>query len=279
VSWSIVARKDFQDATRSRVLWGLSAVFLLLAVLVSGLYAFVPEISAEPELSTVGLLGFLASPVTLFVAVASVVVCYKSIAGEAESGSGKLLLSLPHTRRDVVLGKVVGRPLVLAIPVSIGLVAMLAVIFAGGVSFTPVDYALFVAVTLAFVLVYVSVYVGISASTASTARAATLSVVALVVFEFVWDVVPLGAWFVANGFRVPEAFFTGNLAAMPDWVAFLVNLAPGAAYLNAIGGVLQGSLGGAGPFYLANWFSVVVLAAWMLVLLAVGYRRYRRADL
>lgn len=278
MSWTTVARKDFQDARRSRVLWALSAVFLVLAAGVASLYAFVPAVTADPEVSTVGLLGFLASPVTLFVAVASVVVCYKSVAGETESGSGKLLLSLPHTRRDIVLGKVVGRGLVLAIPVAIGLVVMLAVVFAGGVPFSPVNYAVFVVVTLFFTLAYVAVFVGVSASTPSTTRAATISVLLLVLFEIAWDIVPLGAWFVANGFQMPSAFLAGNLGARPDWVTFLSQVPPSGAYQNAIGGFLSGS-SGSEAFFLTNWFSLVVLTLWALVPLAIGSTRYQRTDL
>ena len=278
MSWMTVARKDFQDARRSRVLWALSVVFLALAAGGAGLYAFVPDITAGPGGSTIGLLGFLASPVTLFVAVASVVVCYKSVAGETESGSGKLLLSLPHTRRDVILGKVVGRGLVLMVPVAVGLVLMLAVVFAGGVPFSPVNYAVFVAVTLFFALVYVALFVGVSATTTSTTRAATISVLLLVVFEVAWDVVPLGAWFVASGFQVPSGFLAGNFGVRPDWVAFLFQLPPSGAYQNAIGGFLSGS-GRSDPFFLTSWFSLIVLALWALVSLAVGYARYRRADL
>jgi len=37
VSWTSVARKDFQDARRSRVLWALAAVFLALAAGVASL--------------------------------------------------------------------------------------------------------------------------------------------------------------------------------------------------------------------------------------------------
>jgi ABC-2 type transport system permease protein len=277
MSWAVVARKDFNDARRSRSLWALSATFLALALLFAGLYAFVPEFTADEEVSTLGLMTFLSAPVALFVAVASLVVAYKSIAGEAESGSGKLLLSLPHTRRDVVLGKVVGRSLVLAIPVLVGLVAMLAVVFVGEVAFSVTDYVLFGLVTMLFVLVYMAFYVGISASTTSTARAATLSVLALVLLEFAWDVVPLGAWFVANGFVVPPGLFSG--AAMPDWVAFLANMPPSSAYLNSVGGVLTGSMAGSGPWYLSQWFSLVVLAIWGIVPLVVGYLRYNRADL
>ena len=277
MTWAVVARKDFNDARRSRSLWGLSAAFLVLALLFAGLYAFVPEVTADEEMSTVGLMTFLAAPIALFVAVASLVVAYKSVAGEAESGSGKLLLGLPHTRRDVVLGKVVGRSLVLAVPVLVGLVAMLAIVFVGEVTFSAADYVLFGLVTMLFVLVYMAFFVGISASTTSTARAATLSVLALVILEFAWDVVPIGAWFVANGFVVPPGLFSG--AAMPDWVAFLANMPPSSAYLNSVGGVLTGSMTGAGPWYLSQWFSLVVLAVWGIVPLVVGYLRYNRADL
>jgi ABC-2 type transport system permease protein len=280
MSWAVVARKDFADARRSRSLWALSAAFLALAVLFAVLYTYVPEISGgTEELSSIGLLGFLAAPVTLFVAVAALVIAYRSVAGETETGSGKLLLGLPHTRRDVVLGKVVGRTLVLTIPVVVGLLAMLAVVFATNVTFSPVEYGVFALVTALFVLTYVTLFVGVSASTASTTRAAAIGVLALVVLEFAWDVVPLAAWFVLNGFQVPEAFFTGNLAAMPDAVAFLASLPPSGAYERAVGGVLSGSLGGAGPFYLQQWFGVVLLALWALVPATVGYLRYRRADL
>ncbi|MCU4718730.1 ABC transporter permease subunit [Halapricum hydrolyticum] len=277
MSWTVVARKDFNDARRSRSLWALSAVFLGLALLFASLYAFVPEFSADADLSSVGLMTFLSAPVALFVAVASLVVAYKSVAGETESGSGKLLLGLPNTRRDVVVGKVVGRTLVLTIPVVIGLVAMLAIVFVGDVGFSAVDYALFGLVTLLFVLVYVAFFVGISAVTASTARAATLSVLALVILEFAWDVVPMGAWFVANGFQVPPGLFSG--APMPNWVAFLANMPPSSAYMNAIAGVLTGSMNGSGPWYLSRWFSLVVLSVWGIVPLVVGYLRYNRADL
>lgn len=279
MTWTVVARKDFADARRSRSLWALSAAFLLLAVLFASLYAFVPEVSADPQLDSVGMLAFLASPIALFVAVASLVIAYKSVAGETESGSGKLLLGLPNSRRDVLVGKIVGRTLVLAVPVVIGLVAMLAVIFASDVSFAAVDYALFALVTLLFVMVYVALFVGISASTASTARAATISVLALIVLEFAWDFVTIGTWFVLEGFQIPEGLFTNDLSAMPDLVAVLAGVPPSAAYMNAVGGVLQGSLAGGDAWYLSNGFSLVVLALWALVPAIIGYRRYNRADL
>jgi ABC-2 type transport system permease protein len=277
MSWKTVARKDFHDARRSRVLWALAIAFLLLAVVVASLYAFVPAVTADPSVSKIGLLGFLASPVTLFVAVASLVACYKSVAGETASGSGKLLMSLPHTRLDVLLGKVVGRGLVLGIPVTVGLVAMLGVVVAGDISVSPLDFVRFVAITVVFVMAYVSLFVGVSATTSSTTWTATISVLLLVVFEVAWDLVPLGAWFIASGFEMPSGFLTGGVAGPPNWVAFLFQLPPSNAYQNAIGGVFSGS--GTDAFFLSGWFSLLVLVLWGCISLALGYIRYRRADL
>ncbi|MUV90408.1 hypothetical protein GJ629_11250 [Halapricum sp. CBA1109] len=70
---------------------------------------------------------------------------------------------------------------------------MLAIVFVSEVAFSVTDYVLFGLVTMLFVLVYMAFYVGISASTTSTARVATLSVLALVLLEFAWDIVPIGA--------------------------------------------------------------------------------------
>ena len=278
MSWITIARKEWHVARRSRTLLALSAVFLVLSVLTASLYAFVPEITAEPGVSTIGLLGFLASPVTLFVAVTSAVVGYKSIAGETESGSGRLMLSLPHTRGDVVIGKVVGRGLVLILPVVVGLLVMLAVVFAGDVPFSLADYTIFVVVTLFFTLVYVALFVGVSATTTSTTQAATISILLLVVFEVAWDVIPLGAWFVASGFQVPSGFFAGNFGVRPDWVAFMFQLSPSGAYQNVIGGFLSGS-SSSEAFFLTNWFSLIVLALWALIPLTIGYAKYRFVDL
>jgi ABC-2 type transport system permease protein len=93
------------------------------------------------------------------------------------------------------------------------------------------------------------------------------------------DIVLLGAWFVLNGFQIPDAFLSGNLAAMPDLIAFLANMPPSQAYQNAVGGIIGGSATGLGPWYLSQAFSIVLLAVWALIPAVIGYRRYRAADL
>lgn len=274
MTWAAVARKDFQDARLSKALWTLTGLFVLMSAGMAYLYATVPELSGDGNVSTIGLLFMLGAPATLFIAIAAIVVAVGSIAGERSSGSAKLLLGLPHTRRDIVLGKLVGRTAVLAVAILTGLAVTLVVLLAIFGSFSLVDYVAFAGLTLLLALAYVGIMVGISATTDSSGRAMALGLGAFVVLEFLADLLPLGAAFVLNGFSVQ------GMTTMSPLGEFLGVLTPTAAYQHAIGWFL-GNLSAAGPtpFYLTGWMSLVLLGCWLIVPVAIGYRRFRNSDL
>jgi ABC-2 type transport system permease protein len=284
MSWVVVARKDFQDARLSKALWAITAAFVLLSAGMAVLYATVPAISQDiGELSTLGYLTLLLAVMTLFVSIAAIVLGAGAIAGERDRGSSKLLLGFPHSRADVVLGKLIGRTAVLAVAIFVGLAVTLAVILALLPSFSPVDYAIFTVVTLLFALAYVGIMVAVSATTGSGGRAMAFGVGVFVLLEFLGDLLAPAVMFVVNGFS-----FSG-LTTVPGWYAFLNVVTPSAAYQNALawflgdgttaalslGGMLDGSV----PFYLTGWASVAVLVLWLVVPLVVGYRRFAAADL
>jgi ABC-2 type transport system permease protein len=284
MSWVVVARKEFQDARLSKALWAITAAFVLLSAGMAVLYATVPALSRDiGELSTLGYLTVLLAVMTLFVSVAAIVIGAGAIAGERDRGSSKLLLGFPHSRADVVLGKVVGRTAVLGVAILVGLVVTLAVIVALFPTFSPVDYAVFAAVTLLFALVYVSIMVAVSATTGSGGRAMAFGVGVFVLLEFLGDLLAPAVMFVVNGFSF------GGLTTVPGWYAFLNVVTPSAAYQNALGWFLGdgttaalslgGMLNGSIPFYLTGWASVAVLVCWLVVPLALGYRRFAAADL
>jgi ABC-2 type transport system permease protein len=284
MSWAVVARKDFRDARLSRGLWAVTGLFVLMSVGFAVLYGTVPAVSQDiGEVSTLGFLTLLIGAVTLFVSIAAIVIGAGAIAGERASGSSKLLLGFPHSRADVVLGKLVGRTAVLGAAILAGLAVTLVVALVLFDSFAPVDYAVFTAMTLVLALVYIGIMVAISATTGSGGRAMAFGIGAFVVLEVLADIVPLAALFVVNGFSMPGG------ATVPGWVAFLNVVTPSAAYTNALGwflgdgtataAALGAQLAGPAPFYLTGWASMVVLAAWLVVPLALGYRRFARADL
>jgi ABC-2 type transport system permease protein len=284
MSWAVVARKDFRDARLSRALWSVTGLFVLLSVGFALLYATVPEIRGDIEgVSTLGFLTLLLAATSLFVSIAAIVVAAGAIARERDSGSSKLLLGFPHSRLDVVLGKLVGRTAVLAVALLVGLALTLVVALALFDSFSAVDYGVFTLVTLLLVVVYVGIMVALSATTASGGRAMAYGIGAFVVLELLSDLLPTLALFVANGFSLTT---TGPT---PGWIAFLSVSTPTAAYTNALlwflgdgtaaelvlGGVLDGPV----PFYLTGWASLVVLGLWLVVPVSLGYRRFASADL
>lgn len=281
MSWQAVAKKDFRDAIQSRALWGLSVVFVLLSVLVAWAFTGIEGVGGS-ETTANTLVFFMASMVGTFIALAAVVTCYRSLAGERESGSVKILMALPHTRFDVVFGKLVGRTGVLAVPAIGGLVIGTGVGSAmlGEVALVPVLALL--AVTILFCLSYVGIIVGLSALTGSTTRAATLAVGFFVVIEMFWGIVATGLVFVTNGFAVPTEY--------PAWYWLVNQVPPTSSFVTSLTALLpditSGITAGAGPgvdqidaIYATPWVGVVALVLWTVVPIALGYRRFAAADL
>ncbi|MBZ6495463.1 ABC transporter permease [Natrinema longum] len=290
MTWLAVAKKDFRDAIQSRALWALVAVFVVLSLVSTYAYVEAPALLGSATEATFGGLVFFTIGFTgLFVPLAAIVVCYKSLAGERELGSIKLLLSLPTTRGQVFAGKVVGRAAVLAFGLGVGLVVGLGFGSALLGSLDAAALLVFVLVTLAFTAIYAAIVVGISATTGSTSRATTLALGFFVVFELLWDVIPMGILYVVEGFSLPST--------IPDWVFPVMQLSPSSAYLSTIVALLPDladvagadpTQAGAGvevpadaaePFYASPEVGVVVLLLWLVVPFAVGYYRFSAADL
>lgn len=289
-TWIAVAKKDFRDAVQSRALWALVVVFVVLSVVSTYAYVEAPELLGSPGgPSFAGLLLFTVGLTGLFVPLAAIVVCYRSIAGERELGSIKLLLSLPTTRGNVYTGKVVGRGLVLAFGLGVGLVVGLAV---GAALLGELEVArivTFLAITLAFAVVYATIVVGISATTGSTSRATTLAIGFFVVFELLWDVVPMGILYVVEGFSLPAdvprwALVVGQLSPSAAYFSSVVALLPGltddaAAEPAATGAGVEAAPAGAESQAVAPEIGLVILSLWLVVFFVVGYVRFAAADL
>lgn len=290
-----VARKDFQDAFRSRSLIALVAVFVIFA---AGATYLVADVfgggggGAEGVPAVFGLFLSLILPITVLVPLIGVMTGYKSIVGERDSGSVKLLLSLPHTRRDVVAGKTIGRIAVFAVAILIGFAVAAVVAFVFYDTFPAVEYVGFTVMTIVFGLVYLVFALGMSAATGSTSVALWVSLGFFALFQFLWGfVVNLFVW-VVNGFSTPENFsllggyftFGENAVTPPDWYRLVTSLSPSSAYQSTLGTIFSQDLNfglqaESLPYYLQDWFGFVILAIWLIVPLVLGYLRFNRSDL
>ena len=233
------------------------------------------------ELEALGLLIFLVSPVTLLIPLTALVMSHKAVAGEVESGSAKFLLSLPHTRRDAIVGKVVGRGAVLGVSVVVGLVVAAVVTVALYDSFDALAFLGFSALTVLLAVLYTAIGVGLSATTQDSGRATIVAAAFFVVFEVAWGVVVSGVYYLLNGSLGPT-----TAESIQDWYLLLNRIPPSSAFTNAVFQFLPGQSTLVSqlfpqnpPIYLSKWAALATMFAWLVVVPALGYYRFQRMDL
>jgi len=281
----VVARKDFEDAVRSKTLWVVTALFVLLTGVVAYfLDAIGDALAAEgTELTATDFVFVVQIPGQWLIPLVAVLVGYKSVVTERESGTIKLLLSLPHTRWNVLVGKLAGRIAVVTTALSVGFAVAAAIVLARH-TLAVVPYLVFVVLTIAYAGSFVGLAVGFSAAVRSGTRAVAGAVGIYALFGFnpsLWDLVPLGINYALTG----EFFF--ETPRGPEWAQAISLLSPKSAYNTATAGFIPGesafrqAAGGTGdlPIYLSEWAALVVLALWVVVPMAVGYWRFQAADL
>ena len=281
MSWAVVARKDFQDAIRSRGLIGMTVLFTLLYAGAAYLYTFIG--TSDPQAASIlSLINFLLLPATILVPIVGLLAGYRAVAGERETGSIKLLLGLPHTRQDVVVGKVLGRSTVVTVSTLVGfaVAAVVAVVLYG--SFSVGDFVFFSLLTVVFALAFVGIGVGISAATGSTTKAVIGAFGVFGVFQFLWGQIPDLLNYAING----SYGFGGQ---PPEWSFLFARLNPQNAYRATVNEwVVQSPLqeafyqqlfGGDVPLFLSPWFALAVLLLWVLVPAGLGYLAFEQADL
>jgi len=278
MSFVTVAKKEFQDSARSRWLWVVTVLFVLFA---AGVTYYNTGITGSEDPSTVGLLFSMLFPATLFIPIIGLMVGYKAVVGERESGTLKLMLSLPHKRGDVVVGKFLGRSLSLTVGIVIGFAVAILVFVTQTTSFDVVAYLSFLLLSLLYGLVFVSIGVGISSLIATSSRAIGLAIFAyiMLVFPNLWAFIPTILRWVTNGFSLDLT------TEPPGWAQFFSVLSANSGFSSASRALIDfESLSGVAQetpdeFYLQDWFGLVVLLAWLIIPLALCYVRFERADL
>jgi ABC-2 type transport system permease protein len=268
-----VARRDFTSARRSRLLWGMIAIYVAFSALVFWAGTTVSEPNVPDALFNTMFLTTLLLPL---VAIAA---SYLAIAGERESNTIQFLLGLPVARRSVVAGKFVSRTAM----VLLALVASFVVGAAMAVALYPApEFGLFLrfaGLTTLLIGAYVGTTVAISAMSSNRTQAISGSVG----FYFLTDVL----WVFGGGVFAVRFVFEELLGVSlaSDVYQFIFVLSPAGSYLNTEHLMFDAADYPQLPpieseaFFIQPWFSVVILAAWMVLPLAVGYWRFSRAEI
>jgi len=184
---STVARKEFDDAGRSKLLWSL--IGLLVGLVVIGYVAIWYTVD---DVTAAEVLSFLGTPLQVILPVAALIAGYMAVVGERRSGSIKLLLGLPPNRTDVLFGKLLGRTAVVGLAVALAFLVslVLGAVFFGSVPF--VDWLGFAAISLLFGITFVGLAVGVSAAVSTRGKSMAIVVGLYMVFVALWGLLTAG---------------------------------------------------------------------------------------
>lgn len=271
MTWRDVAARDVRGARRStglRLLVGLQ-VLLFVGIAVWGVVV---------DASVTAQADRLAGVAAVVLPLVAVLVGYRSVVGDRTSGRLRLGLALPHSRLELAAGKLVGRAVVFAVPTAaaLGLAGVVAVRLADGPTawgwLTP-----FVAATTLYGVAFVGLAVGVSLLSTTGRRATVGAVGAYLVTVVLWTDLHTAALLILHRF---DTAVTGE---MPGWALFVRLAAPSESYdlLLRTGTALDraGRYADGGLAYLTWPTAVALLVAWTLLPVAVGYLRFRTADL
>jgi ABC-2 type transport system permease protein len=260
-----VAGKEFREARRSRLVWALVG---LIGVVTVPLVARVSDqlfARSSPDRIALVLLNGFERPVAL----AAILVGALAVAAERERGSLRVLSGVPLARRDLVVGKLLGRGLVLAAVVlaAKALAVGILVVRLDGVS--PAALGLATALTLLFAWAYFGIAVGASLVTSTRLRALALALGVYLFFASYWQRIVVRPVFgFLNGRPPAQGELEFIIASDPGTIQYLQVLNPNNAYSGA--NYFEGAI---------DWFSLGVLVAWGVLPVAVGYLRFRSRDL
>lgn len=310
MSWVAVTKKDFRDAIRSPYFWAVTAAITLVV----GFFLFqvVTEIldlvreaeqanNQDIELTTDLFVSTLRFGLQPLVPVLAIVVAYPSIAGERDSGTLKLLLSLPNSRLDVLVGKLLGRSGVIMTPMLIAFAVGALAFPLSEFTFVPATYAAFVVLTLLLGIVFVAFGLGISAAASTGRRSAIAAFGIFAYLVFLWD-----------GLAQNLASLLGRLLELSRSTAlqlelFIRLLNPMAAYRTLVYRIqisgpiearailltrdarpdelsvqrfmMRSVFRDSVPWYFSDAMVVVLMLLWLVIPLVLGYYLFERADL
>lgn len=272
MNWRDVAARDVRDAARS---WTVRLLVVLSTLLSAG---YASAHSTLGEATFAGFLDGIAGPVAMIVPALALLLGSRSIVHERTSGSLLLSLSLPLSRRDLLLGTFVGRAAVLLAPTLLALAAAGAVAAVRYGTEGASLYPWFLFATALYGVAFLGVAVGLSASTAAERWVTMGAVGAYLLLAILWDE------FHSLTLLVLHRFDFAVLREMPDWALLFRLLEPSESYYRLLRFGLDleraGRYAGAGtPVYVDWWAGLLLLVLWSVVPLALGYRRFRTADL
>ena len=262
-----IAHKELRDRLRNRWVLAVALVFTAFALVIA--YFGGAQQGAVGLRSIEFTITSLVSLVIYLIPLIALLLGFDAIVGERERGSLDLLLALPITRLELLLGKYLGLAAALSLSTvaGFGLVALLLGTQAGKAVLTP--YLNFMGSSVLLGLVFLSLAVMLSVLASDRTRASGLAIALWFFFVLVFDLLLLGLLVLTGG------------QAGGDWFAWALLLNPADVFriLNVFSLDDVRSLYGLTsivPQALAKpWMMGLVMLGWIVAPLSIATWRFR----
>ncbi len=199
-----IASKEFRDRIRNRWVLAVSVIFTLFAVVIT--YFGGAQQGDIGFRSIEFVIASLVSLVIYLIPLIALILGFDAIVGERERGSLDLLLSMPITRLELLLGKYLGLAgaLTLSTVIGFGLVAIMLL-----PQLTPSALYHYVGFMLSSVLLglaFLSLAVMVSVLAGERTRASGMAIALWFLFVLVFDLLLLGALVLSGDSGVGDIF-------------------------------------------------------------------------
>ena len=216
-----VAGKEFWDRIRSLWVLAIAVLFTVFALAIA--YFGGAQQGAIGFRSIEFTIASLVSLVIYLIPLIALLLGFDAIVGERERGSLDLLLSMPITRLELLLGKFLGLAAALAFSTVAGF-GLVAMVLAGRLNLSGLyAYAGFMASSILLGASFLSIAVLISVLASDRTRASGLAIAVWFFFVLMFDLLLLGALVVSGG-SVGGAVFPYLLLLSPTDVFRVLNV-------------------------------------------------------
>ena len=264
----IIAGKEFWDRIRNRWVLAVALVFTVFALAIA--YFGGAQQGAVGFRSIEFTIASLVSLVIYLIPLIALILGFDAIVGERERGSLDLLLSMPITRFELLLGKFLGLAAALAFSTLAGF-GLVAIVLATQLNLGALfHYFGFMLSSVLLGMAFLSLAVMVSVFATDRTRASGMAIALWFFFVLVFDLLLLGALVVTGGHYGGE-IFPYLLLANPADVFRILNIFSLEDVRSMYG------LATVFPATLANpWLLGLVMFAWIVAPLAIANWRFRK---
>lgn len=263
----VLAAKEFRDRLRNRWVMAVTLVFMGLSLVIS---YFGTAQQGQIGMASIELtITSLVSLAVYLIPLIALMLGYDAIVGERERGSLPLLLSLPISRAEFLLGKYLGLALALSLAILIGL-SLVAVLMVSRFGWPGLFHYLgFMLSSVLLGLAFLSLALCLSVIASDRTLASGIAISLWFFFVLVFDLILLGLLVLSGGAVIGDVLGVALMLSPAD-VFRLLNMfsANDIASAYGMGSILPGVLN-------HEALLLAVMVIWIVFPLVVARWRFK----